>query len=197
MNQQQLSEARGESRWLDEWEASPRDGPAVFVVDAAAFDQYGTRWGRWIDPTQPAEVVEREIEEVIGIEGTADGNWAIIDQTGLGEAMIPEQLAVTALHRLATGSATTIERSSPPESEPMSDVERFASMPGEYWGSTSELAQDFIITSGVLSVVEGLPAGWDYYLTFDLDKLGHDLAIKLGGTVDSVDGAVFIPKDDA
>ncbi len=200
MNEQQLSGGtKADRRFLDAWEHVPRDGPGVLVVDTEAYDNHGTRWGQWIDPTQPIETIERDIEHAVGTDSAQRGSWAIIDQTGLGEAMIPEQLSVTALHRhaLHRTDAKTLALPGQPTTEVVSPVEHFATLPGEFWDSTAALAIDFITSSGVLGVVEGLPDEWDEYVTFDLDKLGHDLAVTLGGIIDTTDGSVFMPETES
>ncbi len=71
------------------WEAAPRDGPAIFAVDAVAHDA-GRIVGRWIKPGDGPAAVEAQLTELLGrIPET--GNWAIIDQVGL-PLMVPETL---------------------------------------------------------------------------------------------------------
>lgn len=75
------------------WEAAPRDGPGIFVIDTLAFDQGGELRGRWVDPTGAPETLRAQVRELLGREPVA-GSWAIIDQVGLGPVMAPETLAV-------------------------------------------------------------------------------------------------------
>lgn len=96
---EQAEEANG---W-EAWEASPRDGPAVFVVDTAAFDQ-GTIRGRWINPNDDAAVVNEQLAELLGRQ-PEEGSWAVVDQVGLGAVMMPETLAVDEL-RVAVDELT-------------------------------------------------------------------------------------------
>jgi hypothetical protein len=100
MEQGQSREGSGSGRdpWLDAYDAVPRDGPAVFVMDTASPAHEGPPRGRWLDPTQPADVLHRQIGEVVG---DSSNGWAIIDQVGLGPIMVPEQLSLSALSRLA------------------------------------------------------------------------------------------------
>lgn len=100
MNTNQHEQSVPDERWFDQWDAAPRDGPAVFIVDTATYDRHGTPWGRWIDPTREPEAVRSDIEECVGIELTEAGQWAVVDQIGLGDAMIPEQLSIDALVHL-------------------------------------------------------------------------------------------------
>jgi hypothetical protein len=82
------------SGW-DAWDAAPRDGPAVFVVDAAAFDR-GDVVGTWIDPYDDARNVEQKLSELLGRDAE-QGTWAIVDQTGLGRLMMGEAPSIEEL----------------------------------------------------------------------------------------------------
>lgn len=73
----------------DAWDAAPRDGPAVFVIDASRLDTSGDLRGGWLDPTVDTATFTRGIADLLGREPNT-GEWAIIDQTGLGETMLPE-----------------------------------------------------------------------------------------------------------
>ncbi len=81
------------------WDAVPRDGPAVFVVDTAAFD-HGVVRGRWLDVGAGPETLHTDLTELLGHPPEA-GTWAIIDQVGLGERMAPETMAVAGLATVA------------------------------------------------------------------------------------------------
>ncbi len=74
------------------WEAAPRDGPGIFVVDAAAFDD-GRIQGRWLDPDAEPEVLYEQVRELLGRE-PVEGAWAVIDQVGLGPLMVPETMGI-------------------------------------------------------------------------------------------------------
>lgn len=80
----------------EEWNAVPRDGPAVFVVDVEVADREGRVQGRWIDPTGTREEIERQLGELLG-RASDEGTWAVVDQVGLGPLMVPEVLAATDL----------------------------------------------------------------------------------------------------
>lgn len=105
MERQQHFENRGteEATGWEAWEASPRDGPAVFVVDTAVFDQ-GTVRGRWINPNDDPAVVGEQLAELLG-RLPEEGSWAVVDQQGLGPIMMPETLAVPEL-RVAVDELT-------------------------------------------------------------------------------------------
>lgn len=75
------------------WEAAPRDGPGIFVIDTVAFDEGCELRGRWVDPTSAPETLRAQVRELLGREPVA-GSWAIVDQVGLGPLMAPETLAV-------------------------------------------------------------------------------------------------------
>jgi hypothetical protein len=72
----------------DAWDAVPRDGPAVFVVDAEAFDR-GEVIGRWIDPFGEQVDINEQLRQLVG-DNPDQGRWAIVDQIGLGPAAAPE-----------------------------------------------------------------------------------------------------------
>lgn len=101
MSEQQQARGHHDDTWLDEWDRTPRDGPAVFVLDTATFDRYGTRWGRWLDPTQEPAEVRSELVEAIGTDLVDNGDWAVVDQVGLGSEMLPEEVSIDALVRIA------------------------------------------------------------------------------------------------
>ncbi len=96
-NEEQPSETKPHGRSRDgwgEWNAIPRDGPAVFVVDMEIADRERRIQGRWIDPTETTEEIERQLAELLG-RMPDEGSWAIVDQVGLGPLMVPEVLAAT------------------------------------------------------------------------------------------------------
>lgn len=99
--QRQQPGGRDDDRWLDEWDCTPRDGPAVFVIDTVTYDLHGTRWGRWLDPTRGPEEVRADLVEAIGVEKIEHDEWAVIDQVGLGETALPEQVSIEGLVRIA------------------------------------------------------------------------------------------------
>lgn len=82
------------SGW-EAWDAIPRDGPAVFVVDTAAFDQ-GVVRGRWLDLGADQAVLHAELTELLGHE-PEEGAWAVVDQVGLGKLMTPETMPAASL----------------------------------------------------------------------------------------------------
>ncbi len=93
---------RLEAATLDGWEAwdaVPRDGPAVFVVDTTAFD-HGIVRGRWLDVGAGRDQLHAELTELLGRPPEA-GSWAIIDQVGLGELMASETMSITNLTTVA------------------------------------------------------------------------------------------------
>jgi len=87
-----------ETGW-EAWDAVPRDGPAVFIVDTRALDQEGQLRGRWISLEQDETAIVSCIEGVLG--RPPDDGWAIVDQVGLGRRMVPADLTVGELPDLA------------------------------------------------------------------------------------------------
>lgn len=94
MERENEQQPRASDGW-SEWDAVPRDGPAVFIVDRRAWDE-GTVRGRWCNPLAPAHEVRAQIGELLGSEA-AEQEWAIVDQVGLGPLMLPELLRADAL----------------------------------------------------------------------------------------------------
>jgi hypothetical protein len=86
------------------WEAVPRDGPAVFVVDTDAFDQ-GLVRGRWLDVSAGQTALHQALSELLGQE-PKKGRWAIVDQIGLGGLMAPETMTIPELSTVADYLAT-------------------------------------------------------------------------------------------
>lgn len=90
------------------WEAAPRDGPAVFVIDAPRLDKHGELRGIWLDPTVGASTFALGIAKLLGRAPTT-GEWAIVDQIGLGGDMLPESFELPELASVlaeAPGSQT-------------------------------------------------------------------------------------------
>src|SRR5262245_17302404 len=87
----------GDARGWDAWEAAPRDGPAVFVIDAPRLDTHGELRGAWIDPTVGTATVALEIAKLLGRKPNI-GEWAIIDQIGLGAEMLAETFNLSDLN---------------------------------------------------------------------------------------------------
>lgn len=84
----------------DAWDAVPRDGPAVFVIDTQQLKAEGRVHGRWIDLRDEPRVIRGQLSELVGQRCRSDG-WAIVDQVGLGPRMAPEQVSVEELAGLA------------------------------------------------------------------------------------------------
>jgi hypothetical protein len=80
------------------WDAVPRDGPAVFVIDTVALDQHHQFRGRWLDLAAGAAATEAALGDLLG--RPIDAGWAIVDQIGLGPRMAPEALTLEDLRHL-------------------------------------------------------------------------------------------------
>jgi hypothetical protein len=174
--------------WTNTWEHPPETGPAAFVADRRALDEYSSLWGDWVDPSQAPEALEAAIEQSVGVVAVSQHAWIVTDQIGMGSAMIPEQLSVCALHRFAryrTGEPN--ERTAPTFAESITDVVR--ELPCARWDDASDLARDIIIVSGLIPMLSGLPDDWERYVEIDLDKLGSDAAVAAGLDV-SDDGEI-------
>lgn len=92
--------------WSDAWEHPPEVGPAVFVAERRALDANGMLLGGWVDPTRQPEDLAAAVEHAVGPYAADRGTWVVIDQIGLGPVMMPEELSVAALHRIASHLAT-------------------------------------------------------------------------------------------
>lgn len=97
-NENGMGKASEVSGW-DAWDAVPRDGPAVFVVDAAAFDQ-GVVRGGWLAVGADQAALHADLTELLGRE-PQEGSWVIVDQVGLGDLMAPETMTVASLTTVA------------------------------------------------------------------------------------------------
>lgn len=91
----------GNARGWEAWEAAPRDGPAVFVIDAPRQDKHGELRGAWLDPTVGTATFALEIAKLLGREPNI-GEWAIVDQIGLGALMLPETFNLSELGDVLT-----------------------------------------------------------------------------------------------
>ncbi len=92
--------------WAVDWEHSPEHGPAVFIADRRALDSTGMLLGGWVDPTTEPEALAAAVEGAVGPYVAERGAWVVTDQLDLGSVMLPEDLTVTALHRIATELAS-------------------------------------------------------------------------------------------
>jgi hypothetical protein len=88
--------------WADTWEHPPEHGPAVFVAERRALDTTGMLLGGWVNPTSEPEILASAIEQAVGTYAADRGTWIVTDQIDLGHVMLPEELTVTALHRIAS-----------------------------------------------------------------------------------------------
>lgn len=88
--------------WADTWEHPPKHGPAVFIAERRALDTTGVLLGGWVNPTSEPEILAKAIEQAVGTYASDRGTWVVTDQIDLGHVMLPEELTVTALHRIAS-----------------------------------------------------------------------------------------------
>jgi hypothetical protein len=82
------------------WDAVPRDGPAVLVVDAHELDEGRGLVGGWIELSQSISEVAQQIEVLLGREA-GRRTPVVIDQIGMGSVMCDED-EIAELLRLAT-----------------------------------------------------------------------------------------------
>ncbi|MEA3078203.1 MAG: hypothetical protein QOF60_3111 [Actinomycetota bacterium] len=87
----------------DAWDAAPRDGPAIFAVDAQALDEEQRLHGVWLKLQSPPDKLRQQLQELLG-RTPESGTWAIIDQIGLGQAMVPETMSFTELVALCAAA---------------------------------------------------------------------------------------------
>jgi hypothetical protein len=92
------------SGW-EAWDAVPRDGPAVFVVDTDALDRHQCLRGRWLDLAASPEIIDTALGELLG-RPVEEAGWAIVDQIGLGPRMAPQVVSGTELYELPRLLAT-------------------------------------------------------------------------------------------
>ena len=89
-------------RW-NAWDAVPRDGPAIFLVETKAFDQ-GQVQGVWIRQHAEQDLQREQLIELSAF--TATGQYAVIDQIGLS-VMMPEHFSAGEVDELGEiGGAT-------------------------------------------------------------------------------------------
>lgn len=93
--------ARTAGNLADAWDAVPRDGPAVLVADADAFDLRNEVVGGWIDPSMPRPELNEAIAAVVGPLAFRAGRWVVLDQVRMGSVMVPEELSIERLGQLA------------------------------------------------------------------------------------------------
>lgn len=100
MQEHQPPQEQPEER-IGPWDAPPRDGPAVLVINSEILDEEGRLSGRWIDPTAGRDQVRKDIADASNAHPDDPREWAVVDQIGLGPQMLPEHLSVGALMRFA------------------------------------------------------------------------------------------------
>jgi len=84
MRGERENERTYETGW-EAWDDVPRDHPAVFVLDTDLFDEHGEVHGAWLRVNQP--YFAGQLKTLLGREPSG---WAVVDQTGLGDTMLPE-----------------------------------------------------------------------------------------------------------
>lgn len=172
---------------LDTLDRAPRDGPLVMVTAGTAQRQDPREW---VDPTQPVDQLRSDVRTAVGDQAFFLGDWAVIDQVGLGPTMIPEHLSIDALHAEAQRRIHPRADSLPND---RSTLERLTDPDGAVWRTPSDLAQSFLDASGLAAALDVLPEPTDTYITVDLERIGRDLATQLGGTIDDA-GMVYLPR---
>ena len=94
-NRNGVNKAAGAVDGWEAWDAVPRDGPAVFVIDTAAAD-HGVVHGRWLMIADGQTGWHANLTDLLGREPD-EGSWAVVDQIGLGPVMAPETMSVVDL----------------------------------------------------------------------------------------------------
>ncbi len=86
---------------LDAWDALPR-GPAIFI---ATLDGDRPTRGTWVSLDQPERYFFGELDLLLSepADNQQNRQWLILDQIGIGEAMLPERLSLAALHHVLAG----------------------------------------------------------------------------------------------
>lgn len=92
--------------WGD-WDAAPRDGPSVFVINLDPQANHPSRGhlhvhrprGRWLDPTVDSQTFREQLTELLG-RTPEEGTWAVVDQVGLGSIMFSETFDAHELGRV-------------------------------------------------------------------------------------------------
>ena len=97
------SETSSASGWAA-WDAVPRDGPAVFVIETALLEREGRLRGAWIELGSDPAAINAQLAAFLA-DDAETGSWAIVDQVGLGGRMVPEDVPLDHLHGLAHGRA--------------------------------------------------------------------------------------------
>lgn len=75
-----------------DWDATPRDGPAVLVVNTRLLDQGIGLEGGWVQLDGSVPEVAQRLGEIVG--GGDQGDYAVVDQVGLGPIMWDDEVAM-------------------------------------------------------------------------------------------------------
>jgi len=83
---------------MDAWDAMPR-GPAIFIATCEADRPIH---GAWVSLKQPEPYFFAELDLLLGEpdDQQRTREWVVLDQTGIGELMMPERLSLSGLHTL-------------------------------------------------------------------------------------------------
>ena len=94
--EEQFRYERTSNRLTDAWDALPR-GPAIFIATCEA-DR--PTHGAWASLEQPEPYFFAELDLLLSEpdEQQHRREWVVLDQVGLGEAMLPEHLSLSGLH---------------------------------------------------------------------------------------------------
>jgi hypothetical protein len=88
--EQQEANAGGRPEQGRGWDAVPRDGPAIFVVDRHAWERRDTD-GVWVGTDESGFAIAARLTRQLG-KPVAIENLVIVDQIGVGPAQLDEDL---------------------------------------------------------------------------------------------------------
>lgn len=94
--EEQFAYERTSNPLMDAWDALPR-GPAIFI---ATCEGQRPIHGAWVSLNQPETYFFAELDLLLSEpdEQQCRREWVVLDQVGLGESMLPEQLSLAGLH---------------------------------------------------------------------------------------------------
>jgi antirestriction protein len=184
-------------------EAQPRDGPRIYAASLSDYNN-GILHGRWIEATDDAEAMGREIEVMLSesptarLHGDVAEEWAIHDYEGFGELRIGEYQGLTQIARLARGIgehglAFAAWAAHVVGMECDEIVDQFDDRYQGEWDSLEAYAEMLLEELGADRIIDEAPEWLQPYISIDADGFSRDLEIS-GDivTVERPDGGVWI-----
>jgi antirestriction protein len=183
-------------------EASPRDGPRIYVASLSDYNN-GILHGRWIEAVTDPEAMQNEIDEMLRMSpttaryGDLAEEWATHDYDGFGELRLDENEALSTIARVAGGirehGDAFAAYASLVGTREIDGLELFEDRYQGEWDSVQAYAEHLLDELDSERVINEAPEWLQPYLKLDTEGFARDL--EYSGditTIERPDGGVWV-----